>query len=35
MGISCPLSVPQEQISFGSVNEFFVDQDGLDIAIDF
>ena len=35
IGISCPLSVPQEQMSFGPVNEFFVDQDGLDIDIDF
>ena len=30
MGISCPLSVSQEQMSFGPVNEFFVDQDGLE-----
>ena len=35
MGMSCPLSVPQEQMSFGPVNEFFVDQDGFDIDIDF
>ena len=35
MGTSCPLSVPQEQMSFGPVNEFFVDQDGFDIDIDF
>ena len=35
MGMSCPLSVPQEQMSFGPVNEFFVDQDGFDIDFDF
>ena len=35
MGMSCPLSVPQEQMSFGPLKEFSVDQDGFDIDIDF